>query len=309
MNIYIVGAGAIGKALAIALSNTNHNVTLLRATVAEAKAYNTDLRLILSTSSELPATVKISSINQYEKLDGLIVLTNKSYGNQQICELLKDKTGNSPIIILQNGLGVEDIFIENQFPQIYRCVLFATSQVLDQNKVSFKPVSASVIGTIKGNKNELLTIVESLNTELFPFKAEENIQKIIWKKAITNCVYNSVCPLIEVDNGIFHRDADVLAIAKRIIDECIQVAHAYGIELSSQEVLDSLLMISKFSDGQLISSYQDILNKRTTEIETLNFAVVKMAEAIGQAHLVKETRLLGELTRLKSDISRNKPAV
>ena len=68
-------------------------------------------------------------------------------------------------------------------------------------------------------------------------------------------------------------------------------------------------MISQFSDGQLISSYQDILNKRTTEIERLNFAVVKMAEAIGKGHLVKETRLLGELTKLKSDISRNKSSL
>ncbi|RFS16330.1 ketopantoate reductase family protein [Emticicia sp. C21] len=305
-NIYIVGAGAIGKALAITLKSANRHVVLLRATVQKSEEHEENLSLLLNNADEVSATIKISSLNHFEKLDGLIILTNKSYGNKQISDLLKGKTGNSPIVILQNGLGVEDIFIENQFPKIYRCVLFITSQVFDENKVSFKPVSPSAVGAIKGDKSELLNIVKCLNTDLFPFKADENIQKIIWKKAIINCVFNSVCPLIEVDNGVFHRDSDVLAIAKRIIEECIQIANGYSIELSSQEVLENLLIISKFSDGQLISSYQDILNKRATEIETLNFAVVKMAEAIGKAHLVKETRLLGELTKLKSDICRNK---
>jgi 2-dehydropantoate 2-reductase len=304
--IYIVGAGAIGKALAIALKSVNKNVVLLRATVQESEEHEENLSLLLNNGKEVSATVTLSSLNHFEKLDGLIILTNKSYGNKQICDLLKGKTGNSPLVILQNGLGVEDIFIENHYPEIYRCVLFTTSQIIDDTRVSFKPVSASVIGTIKSNHQELLEIVAYLNTELFPFKAENNIQKIIWKKAIINCVFNSVCPLIEVDNGIFHRDSEVFALARRIVDECIRVANAYGIELVSQEVIENLLTISRFSDGQLISSYQDILHRRTTEIETLNFAVAKMAEAIGEAHLVKETRLLGELTRLKSDISRNK---
>ncbi|MBA4850832.1 ketopantoate reductase family protein [Emticicia sp. BO119] len=304
-NIYVVGAGAIGKALAIALKSADRNVVLLRATVTEPQETEKDLSLLLNTGIELCATIKISSINHFEKLNGIVILTNKSYGNKYLCDSLKEKTGDSPIVILQNGLGVEDIFIKNLFPLIYRCVLFATSQVIDNHKISFKPVSPSAIGVVKGNSRELSEIVEFLNTDLFPFKAEENIQKVIWKKAIINCVFNSVCPLIEADNGIFYRNSDVLTLAKRIVDECTQVANAYTIELTSQEVLESLLTISKLSDGQLISSYQDILNKRTTEIETLNFAVSKMAEAIGKAHLVKETRLSGELIKLKSDLSKN----
>lgn len=42
-------------------------------------------------------------------------------------------------------------------------------------------------------------------------------------------------------------------------------------------MLQNVLAISKMSDGQKISTYQDILNKRETEIETLNLAVAKAA--------------------------------
>lgn len=303
--IYIVGAGAIGKALAVTLKTANRNVVLLRASVTEVEEHEENITLFLPDKSEISAKIRISSLNHFQELQGIIVLTNKSYGNKHISRVLKGKAGHSPIVLLQNGLGVEDIFIEDHFPKIYRCVLFATSQLTDTNNVNFKPVSPSQIGIIKGEGYELSEIVYSLNTDAFRFQAAENIQKTIWRKAITNCVFNSICPLIETDNGIFHRDANVLHMAGRIIDECIQIANAYKIDLSRQEVLDGLLNISKLSDGLLISSYQDIINKRPTEIETLNFAIVKMAEAINKSHLVKETRLLGELTKLKSDISRN----
>lgn len=303
--IYVAGAGAIGKALAVVLKTANRNVVLLRASTTAVELHEETITMVLPDASEVQATIGVASPDQYQKLNGIVVLTNKSYGNQQISTLLRGKTDNLPIVILQNGLGVEEVFIQDGFPEIYRCVLFATSQLIEANKVSFKPVSASPIGTIKGSTPALSGIVEHLNTELFPFKAEENIQKIIWKKAIINCVFNSICPLIEADNGIFYRDADVLNLALRVIDECIQIAHAYHIGLSQPEILESLLMISKLSVGQLISSYQDIINKRPTEIETLNFAIVKMAEMAGKAHLIKETRLLGELIKLKSELNRN----
>ncbi len=131
---------------------------------------------------------------------------------------------------------------------------------------------------------------------------EPNIQTIIWKKAIVNCVFNSICPLLEIDNGIFHRDKGVLRIANRVILECLDIAKDTGIYLETDEVIESLLLISKSSDGQLISTYQDILNKRKTEIETLNFAIVNIAKKLKKGHAITETNLLGELTKLKSEL-------
>ena len=93
-----------------------------------------------------------------------------------------------------------------------------------------------------------------------------------------------------------------LKIAKRVIEECISICKEKEISLTVDEVVESLLLISKFSDGQLISTLQDIRNKRKTEIETLNFAIVNMATALNKENAVRETRLLGELTKLKSEL-------
>jgi 2-dehydropantoate 2-reductase len=299
--LFIVGSGAVGKALAVSLKRAGKKVVLLRGSVDDGSAYQEKIQIITHDKTILEESIEVSTLSNYPALDGIIVLTNKSYGNTDLARALKEKAHHSPVVILQNGLGIEQPFIDHHFPAIYRCVLFVTSQTLPENKVSFKPVSASLIGAIKENGTELNAIVDQLNTPGFPFKAETNIQKVIWRKAIINCVFNSICPLLEIDNGIFHRDASVLAMAKRVILECIGIATEKGISLTLDEVVENLLLISRTSDGQLISTLQDIRNKRRTEIDTLNFAIVNIAKALNREDSVKETRLLGELTKLKSE--------
>lgn len=158
---------------------------------------------------------------------------------------------------------------------------------------------------IKGSNEILHQLVEVLNTELFSFRAEGDIQQVIWKKVISNCVFNSICPLLEIDNGVFQRNEAALDLAKTVIGECLVVARLNEIQLTMEEVLANVMAISKMSDGQKISTYQDILNKRETEIDTLNFAVVKAAELGGTAEIrIPVTQLLGELTKMKSYLSR-----
>lgn len=302
--VYIIGAGAVGKVLAVSLALNNRKVMLLRGSVDDQESHTEKIQIITAQNGTLEAAIEVSSLNKVPVLNGLIVLTNKSFGNAGLAQALNGKTGDSPIVLLQNGLGVEQVFIDNGFSQVYRCVLFMTSQVMAENRISFKPVTASPIGVIKGDAQRVDAIVAQLNSQHFAFRAESDIQPIIWKKAIANSVFNSICPLLETDNGIFHRNEAVLAIAKRVIKECVGIAQAKGVALTEKEVTDTVLMISRLSDGQLISTLQDINHKRPTEIETLNFAIVQIAQTLQLEHAVTETRLLGELTKLKSDLSR-----
>jgi 2-dehydropantoate 2-reductase len=92
-------------------------------------------------------------------------------------------------------------------------------------------------------------------------------------------------------------------LGEKVISECVKIANLSNVEISEMDVLKSVLMISKMSNGQLISTLQDINNKRKTEIETLNFAVVAIAQKLGKEHEVTQTKLLGELTKMKADLN------
>lgn len=301
-HIYIIGNGVIAKALAVALSVNGRKVTILRGSVDQHAVSYEHIRVETSDQT-LEADIEIASISSYEKLDGIILLTNKSFGNEVLSGKLQHKVEGCPIVFLQNGLHIENCFIEKGFSQLYRCVLFATSESIGENKVRFKLVSASPIGAVNGSEAALSRVVQQLDTSIFSFRAEPDIQPIIWKKVISNCVFNSICPLLETDNGIFQRNNAVLDIAKVVISECLSVAREHGIQLTEDEVLQNVLMISKFSDGQKISTYQDILNKRQTEIASLNFAI---ADAARRGRIpVPVTSLLGNLTKIKSELVQN----
>lgn len=302
--VFIIGNGVIAKALAVILSINGRKVTILRGSV-DGQRVSTEYIEVEIGDECLVAAVTISALSNYEKLDGLILLTNKSFGNAALAKKLKGKAQESPIVFLQNGLHIEHSFMEQGFNSLYRCVLMATSQSVAADRVRFRLVAASPIGVIKGSNEILHQLVEVLNTELFSFRAEGDIQQVIWKKVISNCVFNSICPLLEIDNGVFQRNEAALDLAKTVIGECLVVARLNEIQLTMEEVLANVMAISKMSDGQKISTYQDILNKRETEIDTLNFAVVKAAELGGTAEIrIPVTQLLGELTKMKSYLSR-----
>ncbi|MHA1991822.1 MAG: ketopantoate reductase family protein [Candidatus Hodarchaeales archaeon] len=299
--IFIFGAGAIGIALAINLILNDRKVMIVRTSredISETKM-TISLKNVEGENVEVPVTT--ISLKKLTNINGIIIVTTKSYVNESIAKQLKEKLINSPIVVMQNGLGVEEPFLNEGFQKIYRCILFATSQTLEKNHVQYKPVAPSPIGIIQGKVENLQNIVTLLNTSGFEFIVEKNIQEVIWQKAIINSVFNSICPLLEVDNGIFYRNKEVLQIAIEIIKECVAVASEIGIILSNDKIRDQIVNISKLSSGQFISTLQDIQNKRKTEIESLNLEIARIAEAGDVVVSTKITKLLGELILLKSE--------
>lgn len=301
--IYIIGAGAIGKALAVFLSYTGKKVILLHGRDHDKSEYTETIQVTVSNGEIVKSNIHISTLDHYAVLEGIVVVTTKSFSNHQMAEKLKNRIAASPIVILQNGLHVEDSFISHGFTEVYRCVLFASSQHIATDQLKFKPASNSPIGVIKGNIQHLKAIVKNLNNPYLVFIPEENIQPIIWTKAIMNCVFNSICPLLETDNGIFKRSEKALQLAKQVIHECITIAAAESIYLNSDSLFEKLLLISSTSEGQLISTYQDILHKRRTEIATFNIEIGRIAEQHHKQEQSKITKFLGELIEIKSAIN------
>lgn len=134
--IYIIGNGVIGKALAVALSLNGKNVTILRGSVDGQNVSHERIRVELHETT-LEAYIKISSLSNYNSLDGIVLLTNKSFGNPELALKLRDKANSCSIIFLQNGLHIENSFIDNGFSDLYRCVLLATSESTGKNMVRF----------------------------------------------------------------------------------------------------------------------------------------------------------------------------
>lgn len=298
--IYIIGSGAIGKALAVFLQHENKEVILVRGSVDNVPNEKVGITVTNQDNQVFQQEIITTTFSNLTAINGIVLITVKAFANARLAQQLKTKPGNFSIVLLQNGLNIEKPFVN--FANVYRCVLFSTSQITDKNNVSFKMVTDSPVGNLQGKNSKLDAIINQINTPYFGFKSEPDILKVVWEKVIINCAFNSICPLLETDNGIFHRNPEAAKLAKTIISECIQVANKSGIMLVQKQIEEKLILISQRADGQLISTYEDIRNKRRTEIDSLNLEISRLANEKGMSELVTNTRLLGEMIQLKSAI-------
>jgi len=300
-HIYVVGGGAIGMALAASLGIDGRKVTVVRTSGSTFEAGSVTVAVEYGPAKWVSVPVEMVPLSHLGDIGhGIFAVTAKATANGVIAAELRKRNAHDPIVIMQNGLGVEAPFINSGFDDVYRCILYATSQEEGKGRYRFRSVSASPIGVVNGKRQSLDDIMQLLNTPKFPFRTEERIDGEAWRKTIMNAVFNSVCPLLDVDNGIFIRDHRMAAIAVEMIREILKVTERLGFDFQEDELLEQLLLISRRSDGQLISTLQDLKKGNETEIEFLNLEIARIAESLSPAVRVDRTKLLGELVSTKS---------
>ena len=106
-HVFIVGFGAIGKALSVFLTTQGRAVTVIRGSVNDGRRTVEEITVQLADGAMLAQTLEVTTVNNLDAISGLIVVTSKSFGNLELANTLKSKSGNSPVVLLQNGLGVE----------------------------------------------------------------------------------------------------------------------------------------------------------------------------------------------------------
>jgi 2-dehydropantoate 2-reductase len=297
--IYILGSGAVGFPLAAYLAHAGRNVIAVRTSRNDVPR-STVAVAVHNGANRISATVETISLANLPNLDGTIVVATKSYANKAIAQELSDKRATGPVVIMQNGVGVEQPFLEARFSSVYRCILYVTGQPRSEYDFTFRPVTPSPIGIISGDQAGLENCIDDLSTDSFPFRLEANIQREIWKKAIINSVFNSVCPLLDTDNGVFVRDQGAASLARELVRECLALTDRLDLGLSESELMEQLLLISKSSDGQLISTLQDIRAGRPTEIEFLNLEIARVAASMQPRLDLPRIELLGKMIVAKS---------
>ena len=297
--IYILGSGAVGSPLAVFLANARRTVVAVRTSRNDVPKGSITVT-VQDGENRISAAVETVSLSKLMHIDGTIVITAKSYANTAIAQALRDKAATGPVVILQNGLGVETPFLDAGFSAVYRCVLYVTAQPTAEYDFLFRPVTASAIGIVKGNQSGLQQCVEALSTAGFPFRMEANIQRETWKKAIINTVFNSICPLLDVDNGVFVRDEATANLARELVRECVRLTDRLDLGLGERELIEQVLLISTRSDGQLISTLQDIRVGRQTEIESLNLEIARVAASMQPSIELPRVELLGNMIVAKS---------
>jgi 2-dehydropantoate 2-reductase len=86
--IYILGSGAVGFPLAVYLTNAGRSVVAVRTSRNDVPKSTINVT-VQDAANRLTVPIETTSLANLASLEGIVVITTKSYTNQAIARLLR----------------------------------------------------------------------------------------------------------------------------------------------------------------------------------------------------------------------------
>lgn len=284
MRILVLGAGAMGSLYGGLLKETGNDVTLVDVSKEHIDRINQGgLRLeALEEKKVIPIEAKYA--HEIKDSPELILLFTKTIHSKSALDSIKKNIDDKTIILsLQNGLG-NDKIIQEYVPES-RIIIGTTnfpSDLIEPGFVKSKGQGATKIMSLDGKVSEQLEQIKTiLNKAGFNCTITEEVFVSIWEKVAFNAACNALTAVTRLRLGHVGSTEEGKELARLIVNEVIGIAHMKKINANADSVIQ--LVEEDFIEHaeHMPSMLQDVLNKRETEIDFINGAVVSEAEALG----------------------------
>lgn len=284
MKIGIIGAGAMGCLYASLLSK-NNDVTLLDISEIAVKAINEKGIIMSSGDIEGKKTYKVKATfsGELEETPELLIVFVKDTATRAALKsnssLIKE---NTLLLSLQNGLGnfeiMEEFAHKNQIllgTTKHNCVALGAGEIYHSGS------GITHIGSPAGNKEAAQKITEIFNACDIQTQACEDVKRLLWQKLFINMTINSVTSLLDANISIISDSENASNASKKLIEEAVKVAAADGEKFDADQVYSEVISTAKVLGTGKASMCQDMENRRKTEIDFINGAVVRLGKKYG----------------------------
>lgn len=268
--IFVLGSGAVGSTFGALLSK-REDVTLI-GRKAHVDAINSN-GLFLYGEFEGRYNVKADTEIREIPSNSLVILSTKVTGSRRAIEGIRHLVKKDTIMLLvQNGLGIEEI-VKRILPdhEVIRAVATLGAEFLEPGKIS--NVVLIKIDLEKSRSSEKIATLLK-DCELVA-EISDDINMQVWTKLTINSVLNPLTAIFQVRGNEIITDA-LRPVRHGIVDECLRVAQAEGIEIDPaiKEMIDE--GVANFFNYS--SMCQDMIKKKKTEIDFLNGKVVELGK-------------------------------
>lgn len=295
MRIAIIGAGAMGSLYAAYLSEKN-DVVLFDTYDKQVDKINEDgISLTENDGSVKQYFPKAKMSGETDGTFDLVIVFVKSTFTYEAVKMNQGLIGDNTIVMtLQNGAGnnrdIAKFISEDRIivgTTAHNCVSKGLGEIYHSGK------GPNNIGpNVPGDKiNKELELVRKVFEEAgLNVNILDDIQKVLWTKIFVNCGINGLSMVMDCKIGDLLDNAELRAMMKMIVYECVMVAEADGSYFDRREVLEHVLEVAEINRTGIASMCQDRHNKRLTEIDKINGVIVELGH---QYHLdVPYNRLL-----------------
>ncbi len=271
---HVLGAGSLGTLWATRLARAGVPVRLIVRDAARLQAYQAAGGLTLvehgeATTWDIPGETTDSD----EPINRLLVACKAYDAEQAVARLAPRLAPDAELILLQNGLGSQDA-VAAQVPQA-RCI-YASSTEGAFRDGDWRVVFAGHGYTWLGDAGHPVAPIwlDDVSAAGIPHEWSTDILTRLWRKLALNCAINPLTVLHDCRNGgLQDHHCEVATLCgelTEVLERCGQPAAAEDLQQEVERVIHATA--ANFS-----SMYQDVANRRRTEISYLLGYVCKVA--------------------------------
>ncbi|NLZ30895.1 MAG: ketopantoate reductase family protein [Methanomicrobiales archaeon] len=284
MKIVVLGAGAVGLAIAAKLSR----VVNVHAVTRERHAEAVRRRGLLMTGIWGEGTYRFSCSEDLPDawLDAdYYIITTKSTDTEAVCRQFADEIRGREVVSLQNGIGNEEIIGRYTDRVIGGMVITGFEWRGDASvHVSVEAAPMRFGRFPSGMDAAVRRLVDRIREAGIRVEATDGIKSDLWSKTLYNCALNPLGAVTNVPYGAL-ADPHAWAIVTAIVREAYRVVRAEGVTLpwdTAEAYLEYLRTEQLPATAAHHSSMlQDLARGRRTEIDFLNGAVADLARRHG----------------------------
>ena len=285
MRIGIVGSGAMGSLFGGRLSHSGHEVQLFDINREHIEAVRRNGLIIEDLTSGRSETCHPQATTNAEELKTaeILLIFVKSAATETVAESFCEITSAQAVAVtMQNGLGNEAILKRYFGPQ--RSAAGVTSQgatFLGPGAIRHAGNGRTHLCMSDRDNEKLEPFVNALNRAGLPADLERNIDDLIWSKLVINVGINAMTALTGLPNGRLLEFPECKALMADLVQEAVLVAETKGIHLSFDDPLQTVYQVAEKTGANRSSMLQDFDRKRQSEIQFINGAIVREAQALG----------------------------
>jgi 2-dehydropantoate 2-reductase len=283
MKTVIMGAGAMGSLYGGLLASSGEEVWLVDIWKEHIEAIRSKGLIVEEKGEEksirVHATTDVSSVGKAD----LVILFVKTYHTEKaVSDALVLEKENTVFLTLQNGLANEDV-ISRQVNR-RKVLLGVTNQgatLLGAGKIRHGGWGKTYLGELDGQgTNRIREIAQVFGKAGIETEISSAIQRLIWEKLLINIGINALAAVTGVKNGQLLDHPEALMLMDALVSEAVEIAKQKGIRIEGNPI-DKVKAVAEATKANRCSMGQDLDNKRRTEIDVINGALVREAERLG----------------------------
>jgi len=274
--IAVMGAGAVGCYYGGMLARAGHAVVLVGRAQHVDAVRRGGLRM---QTNAFDAHVPMQASTTPDAVRGaaLVLFAVKSPDTEAAGKALAPYLErDAAILTLQNGVDNAERLAATLGREVIPAAVYVAVEMAGPGHMRHHGRGELVIG--RGSASD--AIAAAFGAAGVPVEISDNVTGVLWAKLIVNCAYNALSAIAQLPYGKLVQGAEVPAVMRDVVEECLAVAGAAGVRLPG-DMHAAVRQIAQSMPGQLSSTAQDLARGRKSEIDHLNGVVVRKGEALG----------------------------